>query len=124
MKNRIVAYLKYIDEMLDESSEMNKGVERDWDKEIERHLTQIRFFAHERLVLLRVFCLVAICTVMSILAFVIKGELMILPLIVLLFVLLVLYCMHYYWLENSVQKMYDQYDAMINKRDKYFSMKK
>jgi uncharacterized membrane protein len=124
MKNRIVAYLKYIDEMLDESSEMNKGVERDWDKEIERHLTQIRFFAHERLVHLIVFCLVAICTVMSILAFVIKGELMILPLIVLLFVLLVPYCMHYYLLENSVQKMYDQYDAMINKRDKYFSMKK
>ena len=124
MKNRIVAYLKYIDEILDESSEMNKGVERDWDKEIERHLTQIRFFAHERLVHLIVFCLVAICTVMSILAFVIKGELMILPLIVLLFVLLVPYCMHYYLLENSVQKMYDQYDAMINKRDKYFSMKK
>ncbi|MBP3718031.1 MAG: hypothetical protein J6I58_00755 [Eubacterium sp.] len=124
MKNRIVAYLKYIDEMLDESSKMNKGVERDWDKEIERHLTQIRFFAHERLVHLIVFCLVAICTVMSILAFVIKGELMILPLIVLLFVLLVPYCMHYYLLENSVQKMYDQYDAMINKRDKYFSMKK
>ena len=124
MKNRIVAYLKYIDEMLDESSEMNKGVERDWDKEIERHLTQIRFFAHERLVHLIVFCLVAICTVMSILAFVIKGELMILPLIVLLFVLLVPYCMHYYLLENSVQKMYDQYDAMINKRDNYFSMKK
>ena len=124
MKNRIVAYLKYIDEMLDESSKMNKGVERDWDKEIERHLTQIRFFAHERLVHLIVFCLVSICTVMSILAFVIKGELMILPLIVLLFVLLVPYCMHYYLLENSVQKMYDQYDAMINKRDKYFSMKK
>ena len=124
MKNRIVAYLKYIDEMLDESSEMNKGVERDWDKEIERHLIQIRFFAHERLVHLIVFCLVAICTVISILAFVIKGELMILPLIVLLFVLLVPYCMHYYLLENSVQKMYDQYDAMINKRDKYFSMKK
>ena len=122
MKNRIVAYLKYIDELLDDSSEMNKDVERDWDKEIEKHLTQIKFFAHERLVHLIVFCLVAICTVMSILAFVIKGEIMILPLIVLLFVLLVPYCMHYYLLENSVQKMYDQYDAMIGKREKYFNM--
>jgi uncharacterized membrane protein len=124
MKNRIVAYLEYIDELLDDSSEMNKGVERDWDKEIEKHLTQIKFFAHERLVHLIVFCLVAICTVMSILAFVIKGEIMILPLIVLLFVLLVPYCMHYYLLENSVQKMYDQYDAMIGKREKYFNMNK
>ena len=120
MKNRIVAYLKYIDEMLDESSEMNKGVERDWDKEIEHHLTQIAFFSHERLVHLIVFVLVAICTVMSILALVISNEVVIIPLIVMLFVLLVPYCMHYYLLENSVQRMYDQYDEMIAKKERYF----
>lgn len=122
MKKRIIAYLKYIDDILDENSEINKGVERDWDKEIEKHLTQIAFFAHERLVHLIVFCLVAVCTVMCILAFCIKGEIMLLPLIVLLFVLLIPYCMHYYLLENSVQRMYDQYDAMRNKREEYFQM--
>ena len=67
-----------------------------------------------------VFALVAICTVISILAFVIKSEIMILPLIILLFVLLVPYCMHYYLLENNVQKMYSQYDEMINKKEEYF----
>lgn len=123
MKKRIIAYLKYIDDILDENSEINKGVERDWDKEIEKHLTQIAFFAHERLVHLIVFCLVAVCTVMCILAFCIKGEMMLLPLIILLFVLLIPYCMHYYLLENSVQRMYDQYDAMRNKREEYFQMK-
>lgn len=123
MKKRIQAYLRYIDDILDESSDINKDTVRDWDAEIERHLNQIRFFAHERLVHLIVFCLVAICTVMCILAFVIKGELMLLPLILLLFVLLIPYCMHYYLLENSVQRMYEQYDAMIGKREKYFSMK-
>ena len=122
MKKRIIAYLKYIDDILDENSEINKGVERDWDKEIEKHLTQIAFFAHERLVHLIVFCLVAVCTVMCILAFVIKGEIMLLPLILLLFVLLIPYCMHYYLLENSVQRMYDQYDAMRNKKEEYFQM--
>ncbi len=122
MKKRIIAYLEYIDEILDENSEINKGVERDWDKEMEKHLTQIAFFAHERLVHLIVFCLVAVCTVMCILAFVIKGEIMLLPLIVLLFVLLIPYCMHYYLLENSVQRMYEQYDAMRNKKEVYFSM--
>ena len=122
MKKRIIAYLEYIDEILDENSEINKGVERDWDKEMEKHLTQIAFFAHERLVHLIVFCLVAVCTVMCILAFVIKGEIMLLPLIILLFVLLIPYCMHYYLLENSVQRMYEQYDAMRNKKEVYFSM--
>ena len=120
MKQRIQAYLKYIDEILDENSEINKGVERDWDKEIESHLTQIAFFSHERLVHLIVMCLVAICTVMCILTFIIKSEIMLLPLIVLFFVLLVPYIMHYYLLENSVQRMYEQYDAMKNKQGKYF----
>jgi Flp pilus assembly protein TadB len=118
MKKRILAYLAYIDHML-ESDE-----EQDWEKQAELHLTQIRFFAHERLVHLLVFILVAICTVMCILAFVLSSALMILPLIVMLFVLLVPYCMHYYLLENSVQRMYQQYDEMIGKTQSYFSMKK
>ena len=128
MKKRIQDYLKYIDDMLDENSELNTqyraehdGTDRDWDKEIEKHLTQIAFFAHERLVHLLVFCLVAVCTVMCILAFVIKGEIVLLPLIILLFILLIPYCMHYYLLENSVQKMYYQYDEMQNKKDRYFT---
>ena len=71
-----------------------------------------------------VFVLVAVCTVISILAYVISSAIMLLPLILMLFVLLVPYCMHYYLLENSVQKMYQQYDEMIGKITPYFSMKK
>lgn len=118
MKKRILAYLDYIDRLLAEAGE------RDWEKEAALHLTQIRFFAHERLVHLLVFILVAICTVMCILAFVISNAILLLPLILLLFVLLVPYCMHYYLLENSVQRMYQQYDEMIGKTRPYFSMKK
>ena len=105
MKKRIQEYVKYIDKLLEESPEGT-----DWDHEIEKHLNQIAFFQHERLVHLIVFALV------------VKNEIMILPLIILLFVLLVPYCMHYYLLENSVQKMYDQYDAMINKKESYFKV--
>ncbi len=118
MKKRILAYLDYIDKMLASDEE------RDWEKEAERHLVQIRFFAHERLVHLLVFILVALCTVMCILAYVISEILMLLPLIVLLFVLLIPYCMHYYLLENSVQRMYEQYDEMIGKKAPYFSCRK
>ena len=113
MKKRVLAYLEYIDNLLKED-------DKDWDKEIQKHLTQIAFFAHERLVHLIVFCLVAIGTVLSILTFVIKSELMLIPLIIMLFVLLIPYCMHYYLLENSVQRMYEQYDDMQNKKEKSF----
>ena len=115
MKKRIVAYLEYIDKLLNE----DKGAV-DWDKEIEKHLNQIAFFSHERLVHLIVFALVAVCTVVSILAMVVSEKIVIFPLIVLLFVLLIPYCMHYYLLENSVQRMYDQYDEMIRKKEEYF----
>ena len=113
MKHRIKNYLIYIDEILREE-------DRDWDAEIEKHLHQIAFFSHERLVHLIVFALVAIATVMCILAFVLSNEIVLLPLIIMLFVLLIPYCMHYYLLENSVQRMYEQYDAMVGKREKYF----
>ena len=113
MKHRIKNYLTYIDDILKEE-------DRDWDAEIEKHLQQIAFFSHERLVHLIVFALVAIATVMCILAFVLSNEIVLLPLIIMLFVLLIPYCMHYYLLENSVQRMYEQYDAMVGKREKYF----
>ncbi len=115
MKHRILKYLDYIDELLDSDEE------RDWDSEIKLHLDQISFFMHERLVHLIVFKLVAIATVISILTFVVSERLVLLPLIVMLFVLLIPYCMHYYLLENSVQKMYEQYDRMIAKKKAYFS---
>ena len=83
MKKRISAYIAYIDELLKSEEE------RDWDLEIEKHLNHIGFYMHERLVHLIVFCLVAVCTVMSILALVMFEKIVILPLIVMLFVLLV-----------------------------------
>ena len=65
MKKRILAYLDYIDELLKEENV-------DWDVALKNHLDQIAFFSHERLVHLIVFVLVAICTVVSILALVIS----------------------------------------------------
>ena len=118
MKRRITQYVKYIDDILAGSEE------QDWDDVIEKHLIQIKFFAHERLIHLIVFFLVAICTVISIMCFILSGKLEIIPLIVMLFVLLIPYCAHYYLLENDVQKMYDQYDEMVNKKQAYFKRKR
>lgn len=113
MKNRITKYLEYIDDLL-------KKEDVDWEKEIKKHLVQIAFFAHERLVHLIVTVLFALCTVASILYLNFTGSMIIVALTFAFLVLLIPYIMHYYLLENSVQKMYRQYDSMLAKLDKAF----
>lgn len=116
MKKRIFAYLDYVDKLLEQD-------DMDWDREIHKHLVQIAFFAHERLVHLIVTVLFALGTIMSILYLNYSGNIMIFALVIALMVLLIPYIRHYYILENSVQRMYMQYDIMLNKREKGFIMK-
>lgn len=117
MKKRILAYLAYIDELLEKE-------DADWNNEIKKHLVQIGFFAHERLVHLIVMVLFAIGTIITILYLNYSGEPIILALVIALMILLIPYVKHYYLLENSVQKMYSQYDIMMNKKDSAFILKK
>ncbi len=114
MKKRIQAYLKYIDELIEKD-------DADWDDEIKKHLVQIGFFAHERLVHLIVTVLFALMTLATILYCNYTGSMIALVLTLALLVLLIPYIMHYYLLENSVQKMYVQYDIMMNKTKESFS---
>ena len=116
MKKRLTEYLAYIDTLLEQE-------DVDWKKEKEKHLVQIAFFAHERLVHLIVMALFALATVISILYLNFSGSVVILALVVALLVLLIPYVMHYYLLEDSVQKMYDQYDEMMNRLEKSFHVK-
>ena len=116
MKKRILEYLDYVDGILARD-------DLDWDEEIKKHLVQISFFAHERLVHLIVTVLFALMTIGSILYLNFTGNMVILFLVIALFVLLIPYIMHYYLLENSVQRMYVQYDAMRAKLGEAFREK-
>lgn len=116
MKKRITEYLAYIDTLLEKE-------DVDWEREKEKHLVQIAFFAHERQVHLIVMALFAVATVISILYLNFSGSLIIAALVFALLVLLIPYVMHYYLLENSVQKMYEQYDRMMNKIEPSFQIK-
>ena len=113
MKKRITEYLAYIDALLERD-------DMDWERERQKHLVQIAFFAHERQVHLIVMALFALATVISILYLNFTGSLIIVALVFALLVLLIPYVMHYYLLENSVQKMYEQYDRMMNKIEPSF----
>ena len=110
MKKRIIGYRKRIDALLAQSPQGT-----DWDAVLQEHLTQISFFQHERLIHLIVTVTFALLTVIALAIYCIACYMPMLPLIILLLVLLIPYIGHYYTLENEVQKMYVQYDTILDK---------
>ena len=113
MKKRITEYLAYIDALLERD-------DMDWERERQKHLVQIYFFAHDRQLNMILMALFALSTIISNLYLNFSGSLIIVALVFALLVLLIPYVMHYYLLENSVQKMYEQYDRMMNKIEPSF----
>ena len=132
MKKRIKAYLDFIDKILshdipvtacfDIDSNHRQSAKKDviptrkeYEALLQRHLEQIQFFQHERLIHLIVTVLFAALTfaVFFVLLFSPSPGLFILLLALL--ILLVPYIMHYFLLENGVQKMYLQYDEILKK---------
>ncbi len=109
MADRINQYMNYVNQLL-ESDE-----ERDWEEEMQKHLVQIAFFAHERFIHLVVTVLFALMTTMVFLYTFSNFSIPLLLLMVLLMGLLIPYIKHYFLLENSVQDMYEQYDKMQEK---------
>lgn len=110
MKNRILTYMEYADKILDTN---DSGVS--YGEFMEEHKLQLTFFMHERLVHLLVtltFALLAFSTFFLMYLAFSPG---LLALFIALMVLLIPYIMHYYLLENGVQRMYRQYDALRKK---------
>lgn len=110
MADRIKKYLAYIDKLLEEDQQ-----DTNWEEEIKKHLIQIAFFAHERLIHLIVTVTFAILTVMAFLYTIGNFSVAMVLLIFALMCLMIPYIKHYYLLENSVQQMYEQYDRMQQK---------
>ncbi|MCM1180893.1 MAG: hypothetical protein NC347_11590 [Clostridium sp.] len=110
MADRIKKYLAYIDKLLEEEQP-----DTNWEEEMKKHLVQIAFFAHERLIHLIVTVTFAILTVMAFLYTIGNFSIAMVMLIFALMCLMIPYIKHYYLLENSVQQMYEQYDQMQQK---------
>ena len=114
MEKRILNYRKYIDELLLKDN-------ADWRHIREEHLTQIAFFQHERLihlivtVIFAVLTMLAMCMSFLLMAIEAEGAIGWLGVVFVFMILLVPYVRHYYILENEVQKMYGQYDAIVAK---------
>lgn len=109
MKKRILTYRRYIDEQLEGDKRLN------WEEVLKEHLQQISFFQHERLVHLMVTVLFALLELGAMGLFVVTSNIGLGVLALVVLVLLVPYINHYYLLENEVQKMYVQYDNILQK---------
>lgn len=116
MKKRLSDYIEKIDLRL--QSDMP---DTDWDKVLDEHLVQIGFFQHERLahlivtVSFGVFLVLIAGLLFAVDDFHTFGGVLVLFLIIA--VTLVFYVMHYFFLENNVQKLYDQYDELLKKQN-------
>ena len=114
MEQRILQYRKFMDEELLRLSKEQNVTEEEISRIKKEHLVQISFFQHERLVHLIVTVTFALLEMLAILLTVVSGELFPILLSGALLILLIPYVRHYYILENEVQKMYGQYDALCS----------
>lgn len=112
MKNYMKEYIANIDKYIVSDKD------KDLDVVIREHLIKINFFMHERLIHLLVTILFSILTLLSLFFLVMSYSLGILLLFLLFLCLLIPYIFHYYYLENSVQYMYLQYDRLLEKKKK------
>lgn len=109
MKHDLKEYLNEIDELL------KKDKIKDKEQILKNHLIQIKFFQHERLIHLIVTVFVGTMTILFLLFGLFLNNLMLFLLFLLTFLLFIPYILHYYFLENGVQKLYKQYWNLDNK---------
>lgn len=82
-------------------------------KMIKEHLDKIDFFQKERTIHL----IVMIATLLFLLIFLALSylDMWFFVIVIILFIISLFYVKHYYFLENTVQYMYKQYDELIKK---------
>lgn len=109
MKKRITAYMLKMDSFLEKPE-----AGTDWEFVLRDHLTQIQFYSHERVVHLIVTVVFAMLAMFSVGVGIVGNYPYAYLLTLSLFVLLIPYVMHYFFLENAVQHMYVEYDQILD----------
>lgn len=112
MTEYLTAYMKSVEEKLGKCSSM-----KEWQKIFDEHKDKIVFMQHERIVHFLVTMMFALILTILICTLLFTQNLAILILVTIMVVLIAFYIKHYYFLENTVQKMYKVYDAMLLKKE-------
>lgn len=109
MKHDLKEYIEEINNILKKDKITNK------EQVLKDHLTQIQFFQHERLIHLIVTVFVGTLAILFLLFGLLLNNIMLFVLFGITFILFIPYILHYYFLENGVQKLYHQYWNLENK---------
>ncbi|MBR5681803.1 MAG: hypothetical protein IKW96_00805 [Ruminococcus sp.] len=113
MTEYLTNYMKYIEDRLEKCSSASEI-----DEIMDEHLKKIGFMQHERIVHFLVTMLFSVILAIFIAVLVFTPNLPTLLLVTIILVLLIFYIKHYYFLENTVQKMYKVYDSILEKQKK------
>ena len=113
MTEYLTNYMKYIQQRLESCSSLDE-----LDEIMSEHKDKIAFMQHERIVHFLVTMLFAVVLTIFMAVTIFKTSIPVLILVTMILVLLAFYIKHYYFLENTVQKMYKVYDGILEKQKK------
>lgn len=119
MTEYLTEYMKKTAERLRACSSL-----RELEKLLAEHMDKIAFMQHERIVHFLVTMMFAIILTILICALLFTQNLAVLLLVTIMIVLIAFYIKHYYFLENTVQKMYKVYDEMLAKKEQLSEVEK
>ena len=114
MTEYLTNYMNYIQQRIDNCSDADELAEI-----MREHKDKIAFMQHERIVHFLVTMLFTFILVVFFAVLLFKVNLGVLALVTIVLVLLGFYIKHYYFLENTVQKMYKVYDSIQEKEKKF-----
>ena len=107
MKEQIKEYIEEVEKKIE-----NKEITKEYKNDM---LNYISFYQHERLIHLIVTVFVGICAVLFFLAMMCFEQIILIAIFIILLLLFIPYIFHYYFLENSIQKLYLLYKDIKNK---------
>ena len=110
MKKYISEYITRLEAFI--KNDMEKASDEKLLSMISEFDSMLSRFQHERLIHLLVTILFALMEIMSVIAMMVDGKPAEMILCGMFLILLIPYVMHYYFLENSVQKLYHMGDRM------------
>ncbi len=114
MTEYLTNYMKYITDKLANCRENSE-----LEEILAEHKDKIAFMQHERIVHFLVTMMFALIVTAFISVSLFTQNLGVLVLVTIIIVLLAFYIKHYYFLENTVQKMYVVYDDILKKRREF-----
>jgi len=114
MLKYLKAHESYVLQTLETGLDAN-GNQPDWESLREFHKTQIEFLQHERLVHLLVTLAIGLFFLISVFFSISLARIELFLLDALFFVLLVPYLIHYYQLENGIQRLYLLFNRLNRK---------